>query len=367
MLHRARWASLALALALAGVSASAQIDPRTALLERAGWDALAAGRPADAATAFAHALDADPGNAQLHLGAGLAASDQQLDQQAEAELRRALELDPTMTPAEAALGRVLYRRGDLPGAIGLYRTLAVQYPDNVAIRDTLGRWQRELDLNGRMQTTGDPRFTISFDGPAEAPLVQEVSSALDRAYWRIGQALDVYPSNPVPVVLYTDQQFTDITRSPRWSAAAYDGTIRVPVGGALDEAADLDRVLAHELTHAMVRSLAPHGVPAWLNEGLASALEATGSDWAARARAAGGPVRVDRLPPSFAGLSDAGARVAYASSALAVERLLALAGGAAIVNLLRDLGSGVDFDTAFAHRISESFADFAAGAGGLQE
>ena len=36
------------------------------------------------------------------------------------------------------------------------------------------------------------------------------------------------------------------------------------------------------------------------------------------------------------------------------------AGGFAVANLIRDLGDGVDFDTAFAHRIQRSFDDFQA-------
>ena len=47
-------------------------------------------------------------------------------------------------------------------------------------------------------------------------------------------------------------------------------------------------------------------------------------------------------------------------SARDVARMLDVAGGFAVANLLRDLGDGVDFDTAFAHRIQRSFADFQA-------
>ena len=47
------WLGLVVACAIAGLSVSlfAQIDPRTALLERAGWDALTSGRAPAAAEA----------------------------------------------------------------------------------------------------------------------------------------------------------------------------------------------------------------------------------------------------------------------------------------------------------------------------
>ena len=36
----------------------------------------------------------------------------------------------------------------------------------------------------------------------------------------------------MPVILYTTQQFSDLTRAPSWAAGSYDGTIRVPMRGA---------------------------------------------------------------------------------------------------------------------------------------
>ena len=66
----------------------------------------------------------------------------------------------------------------------------------------------------------------------------------------------------ISVVLYTSEQFRDITRAPSWAAGAYDGTIRVPMRGALDEETELDRVLAHEFTHSLVRTLATRSLPA---------------------------------------------------------------------------------------------------------
>ena len=67
-----------------------------------------------------------------------------------------------------------------------------------------------------------------------------------------------------------------------------------------------------------------------------------------------------RLRTSFGRFTGDQARLAYATSALAVGRIIDEAGGFAIANLLRDLGEGVEFETAFAHRIQRSLADFQA-------
>ena len=352
---------LALALMTSTAVAAAQIDPKTALLEQAGWNALEASQPHAAAEAFRAAVASDPKNPRLYLGAGAAAYLERRDQDAKDAFEHALALDPRLTRARALLGRVLHRSGDLIGAIRTYETLTSEAPDDQEARSALERWRREADLHDRMQQTIGAHFTVSFEGPEEATLAAKALESLERAFWRIGDTLGLYPVEPIAVVLYTAEQFRDITRSPAWAAGAFDGRIRVPMGGALENEAELDRVLAHEFTHALIRSLAARGVPTWLNEGLATSLESGDLGWAERRlREVQRPVALTELQTSFGRLAGAEAQLAYATSALAVRRLAEEAGGFAITNLLRDLGDGVDFDAAFAHRMQRSFADFQA-------
>jgi tetratricopeptide (TPR) repeat protein len=353
--HRA---ALVLAFALSA-TLLAQIDPRTALIERGAWNALTAGQAHAAADAFREALAADPKNARLHLGAGIAAALERRDTDARDAFERALALDPKLTQARALLGQMQHRMGDALGAVRTYETLLTLSPDDREAQATLARWRREAELHDRMQQTIGSHFTVSFEGPAEAALAAEALEVLDRAYWRIGQLLGTYPTDPVPVVLYTGEQFRDITRSPAWAAGAYDGTIRVPMRGALDNPQELDRVLSHEFTHALVRSLAARGVPVWLNEGLATALENGDLDWAEkRVQETKDPVPLRALQQGFGRFTGGQAQLAYATSALAARRLLEEAGGFAIANLLRDLGDGIDFEAAFLHRIQRPFSDF---------
>jgi tetratricopeptide (TPR) repeat protein len=339
---------------------AAQIDPRTALLERAGFDALNRGQARVAAETFREAIAADPKNAMLHLGAAMAAVLERRDGDAKDALERALALDKTLTGARVLLGQVQYRMGDRMGAMRTYETVVAEAPDNAEAQATLARWRREAELHDRMQQAVGSHFTVSFEGPAEAALATAALESLDKAYWRIGELLGTYPSDPIGVVLYTTEQFRDVTRSPTWAAGAYDGTIRVPMRGALDNPAELDRVLAHEFTHALVRTLATRGVPAWLNEGLAAALERAGGNPASPAEPSKTQVSLTALTSGFGRLSGDDAQRAYATSARAAQRLLDEAGGFAVANLLRDLGRGEDFNAAFLHRIQRSFADFQA-------
>src|SRR5471032_2045033 len=199
----------------------AQIDPRAALVERGAWTALNAGQAHTAAEAFREALAADPKNARLHLGAGLAASLERRDADARDEFERALALDPKLAQARALLGQIQYRMGDPALAIRTYETLLAMSPEDRDARATLERWQREVDLRDRMQQAVGSHFTVSFEGPAEAELAAAALEVLDRAYWRICQLLGTFPLEPVNVVLYTGDQFRDITRAPSWAAGAY--------------------------------------------------------------------------------------------------------------------------------------------------
>ena len=341
--------------------AAAQIDPQTALLEKAGWDALAEGHARAAADAFRAAIGVDSKNARLHLGAGAAAYLERRDEECRLALERALALDPRLSDARVLLGQVLYRVGDLPGAIRTYERVVADAPEDQRSRDALERWRRESELHDRMRHSLNERFTVSFEGPEEAPLAVQALESLDRAYWRVGEALSTFPNQPISVVLYTTEQFRDITRSPAWAAGAYDGTIRVPVLGAIENPKELDRVLAHEFTHAVIRTIAPRNVPVWLNEGLATALETGDMTWAEeRVAHAERPMSLEVLRTSFGRMTGDQAQLAYATSALAVRQLLDQAGGIAMTNLLRDLGEGVDFEVAFAHRIQRSFAEWTA-------
>ena len=340
---------------------TAQNSPRVAMLEQAGWDAIKANRLPAAVEAFREAIALDPKDAALRVGAGVAATLQRHDSEARAHFEQALVLDPGLSIARLQLAHVVRRQGDYHEAIRLLEIVAADNPGDGATREILDRWKRERDLHERMRLEVGDFFTVSFEGPEDAALASQALESLTRAYWRISDVFGAFPPKSIPVVLYTREQFRDVTRSPQWAAAAYDGIIRVPMRGAGEKGEDLDRVLAHEFAHALIRSLATRNVPTWLNEGLASVLESDDLGWATHiVGKVGAMPSLHRLAQAFAKLSGADAQLAYAASALAARRLLDEAGGIAVANLLRELGDGVDFAVAFERRIQKSLAEFEA-------
>ena len=329
---------------------------------RAGWDAIRDGRNEDAAAAFADAIRAEPRDPSLYLGAGLAA--QLLGDLAKAResLEQALKLAPNFTPASLLLGDLLYRQSNLQGAIDVYEAARKYAPDDKTLLARLTQLRDEPSPEKGFFQSQSAHFTVLFEGPADDDLARRAVEVLESAYWRVGTALYTFPDHVITVVLYTEEQFRDTTRSPSWAAASYDGRIRIPMRGALEQApGELERVLTHELTHAMIRAIAPRGVPTWLNEGLAVTFEPEGNKWAATTLS-GSPERIslDQLAGSFDNLSGIQARIAYAESADAARRLLDEIGGAGIVALLQDIARGVPLAEAFQRRTLTPYSAFAA-------
>lgn len=345
------------------VQAAAQGIPgtRAYVLGQAGWDAIRDGRYQDAADSFAAATASEPRDPSLHMGAGLAAYLMGQIGAAQQALGRALALSPPFTAASLLLGDIHYRNNELPAAVAVYEAALVHAPGDKALLARLERTRRESDVQSGFFQSQGAHFTVLFEGPADEALARRAIEVLEAAYWRVGTALLTFPERVIPVILYTEQQFRDITRSPAWAAAAFDGRIRVPMRGALENPAELDRVLTHEFTHALVQSVAPRNVPTWLNEGLAVMFEPEGELWSDGQLASSGyRLPLQRLAAGFDRLSGAQARMAYAQSAGAVRALIEQAGAPALMAMLQDVGRGDPFDAAFERRMSTTYARFAA-------
>jgi tetratricopeptide (TPR) repeat protein len=353
--------ALAVTLVVIPLTAAGQRAPLTpALLADRGWVAIEEKRFGDALEAFAAAAKAAPGEPTLYVGLGLAAFMLGRNAEARGWLERALTLDPGSLDASMLLGEVHYRAGRLKEAIAVYETAAARAPsgaDELAPR--LDAWRKEARLQDGFYQSKGAHFEVLFEGPADEALARRAVELLEAAYWRIGSALGVYPADPILVVLYTQEQFRDITRLPDWVAGAYDGRIRVPARGVEAAAARLEDVLAHEFTHALVASIGGRGVPVWLHEGLASVLEPGGArDAPAVLAAASVRLPLSRLQDSFSELPPDVVPLAYAQSAVAVRRMIDLRGTPAVVALLRDLGRGSEFPGAFQLRMAMRYEDF---------
>jgi hypothetical protein len=332
--------SVLLVLLLAGTPQVTQSDPA-----RAGWEAIQRGDGEKAGASFRAVLAENPTDPRALAGAGMAAHLTGRADQAISYLKKALQIDPEFVQAAYMLGQIAYSQGDLDLAIKSYERVVKLAPGSQAVYQQLEAWKKEAALHDTFAARPTARFTVMFEGPEQQAIAARVSSALEAAYARIGRTLNTYPSDTVTAILYTRQQFRDITRSPSWAAAAYDGRIRIPVMGALKNPAELDRIVTHEYVHALVQQMFPR-VPGWLNEGLATLLEPGDRTWlTSRLRAAGQLIPLANLDGAFRTADGDEAALAYAQSYVGT-RILSERLGANFPVFLQYVSNGTPFDQA---------------------
>jgi hypothetical protein len=224
----------------------------------------------------------------------------------------------------------------------------------------LDAWRHDADLHRKFEERRDDRFRVMFEGRAEESLAADATRVLNSAFWRIGEKLGEYPPDTIVAILYTEQQFRDITRAPDWSDGEFDGRIRIPVAGAHADPGRFEHVLTHELTHAMITGIAPRGVPAWLHEGLAQYFE--GADASAarrRVRAQDRRAPLAALEGTFTRFNAADAQLAYDESLLAVSAMFDRP-GFGWGRLLHAAGSAGSFEHTL-ESFGFSYADLEAG------
>jgi tetratricopeptide (TPR) repeat protein len=345
-------------LSLASLRAQSSVTE----LNDAGWKALRNGNGDRAAAFFAEALTLRPNDPVLLLGSGAAAQARGNHRDAMTRLQRALDLEPRLTVASQLLGQIAYDEGEIDVAIRTLEKALKHAPNDPDLAAKLDAWRREAEVHHTFEEVRYDRFRVMFEGRAEESLAAQATTMLTSAFWRIGEKLGEYPSNTIVAILYTEKQFRDITRAPEWSDGQYDGRIRIPVAGASQKPELFARVLTHELAHAVVASIAPRGVPAWLNEGLAQYFDGTDPQAARRRmRTLGRPTPLKNLERSFGQMSATDAQVAYDESLLAVSVMLDRP-GFGWTRLLHRLADGQSFDEAidsFGFSYSDLEASFA--------
>jgi tetratricopeptide (TPR) repeat protein len=327
------------------IAATLMRHPQRDLGAPEAWAALERRDPERAASLFKQQLRQRPQDPALHFGAASAALALGKPASAVTSLRKAVELDPEFAEAHMLLAQVAYERGNTELAIRSIEKASSLRPRDRSARELLDTWRRESAVHSTYVEKPAGHFRILYEGGTQPAIGERVGRVLEQEYSRVGRALNSFSADPVTVILYTNREFHDITRSPAWATGSYDGRIRIAVGGS-PSFRELDRVVTHELVHAIIASAAPRRVPAWLNEGLATYLESNDTRWTAHVlRNAASVMPLESLAEGFGGLDGPAAQVAYAESAIAAEILCAQL-GSNIGAFLQSVGTGRSVDDA---------------------
>jgi len=216
---------------------------------------------------------------------------------------------------------------------------------------------RDRGADGKWSTRRSSHFELHQDvalerysGPAGSRAFEiAVLAALESAHERVRDGLGVEPRARVTVLVYDPAVFDEAFASRFGFRAAgfWAGAIQVRGGTQVD--ARLVGTLVHEYVHAALASLAPPSVfPAWLNEGLAELFEREALGQARpsareyaeleKALARGNLLPLSALGgPSFSGLDEPAARIAYLESYACVEQMLRRYGRERVERLVEEL------------------------------
>jgi tetratricopeptide (TPR) repeat protein len=330
-----------------------------------GSERLQNGDHRGARDAFEEALRYVDTDAAAHLGLGIANFHLRNDRAAERELERAIELKPRDKTVYQVLGDLAYRRDDLAAAMANWEKALEIDPADAALKSRLERIRREHQTEKDFNRDVTSHFSIKYEGREKIEAGRIVLRILEDAYGEIGRALSYYPDQEIAVILYTNQQFQEVTDAPGWSGGIYDGKIRIPIGGIEQETPGLRRLLIHEYTHAVVRAITRR-VPTWLNEGLAQHFE--GREIGSRQKEILHQLaKSEQLPSlrslegSFMALSGPQASYAYLVSLSAVRHTIDRYGMYRVKMMLDELASGADPGRAISNALLISQEDFERG------
>ncbi len=290
---------------------------------------------------------------------------------AAAALRQVLVEDPARAEAHFYLGLLEDRRAHWDEAEVHWREFLAMAGDRFqpwrhSVQRRLAQLEDERRLSQleggdlELVTLPHPSFQIEADrallDAGGAAFAQTVIRYLSDVRYLVDQQLGSEPMDSLGVVLYGRASYAR-AHAHRFSfqtVGFFDGRIHV-VSGAYP-AGELRTLLVHEVSHAIFRERTGGDRPYWLNEGLAEWLERRSQGRPALTRSersrlrlaieAGQWIELERLSPSFTGLDDDQARLAYTISTAVADWIDRHSSAAQRAELLMRLGEGEPPDAA---------------------
>lgn len=212
---------------------------------------------------------------------------------------------------------------------------------------------------------GTDRFTVEFDGPADAAAWTRMRAILEYAHGDLSQKFGHVLSKPITVVLHTNQKFLDAAGTPHWADTLFDratGRIHIPTIGALEDLGLFSRVARHQFAHALLLDyLQGNGanVPTWLIEGLAVHLaEDPWPDLEAVTPQAGTLLPLTSLEKEWTHLPKDALAVAYREAQSATKTLIDRYSVYSIRQVINLLRTGQTLDAAMRHKLSIPYEQF---------
>lgn len=247
------------------------------------------------------------------------------------------------------LGDIYYARNELQKAIEYWEIAQRLSPRNT-ILSKITKAKKELKLDEKLSDKISCNFVLKYDQD-DSYSSELVLHSLINAYNELAYDLGWYEHSEFTVILYSNEDFTDILNVPSWAAAIYDGKIRIPFQYASLNIDELEAIIRHELTHALLHRIAGNNIPAWLHEGIAQYkdgvddTEVRNTLWHAVINNL--LIPITHLKACFVNLDNTKVKIAYAESLGFIEYLIDNYGFYTILNILNNFNNYTSLDELF--------------------
>ncbi|MDR4497621.1 MAG: hypothetical protein MRK02_06830 [Candidatus Scalindua sp.] len=196
-----------------------------------------------------------------------------LSDSANHNLKLAIQYDKDNWAAYVSLGRLMYNQGKIKEAAEYWAEAVSLHPELSEIKQRLEIIRNEINIQDTFQKKQLLYFDVKYEGYEKNNLAWKVVEILREAYTNLGHDFKYYPRQKIPVIIYTKEQFQQITNTPDWIGGLYDGIIRIAASTIEGNNRQLENILYHEYTHALLHQKTGNKLPLWLNEGLAQNME----------------------------------------------------------------------------------------------
>jgi tetratricopeptide (TPR) repeat protein len=272
---------------------------------------------------------------------------------------RATRIAPASADAFAILGAAQYASDDTKDAARSWKTSLRLRPD-ASIQAYLDKAEREMKDEANFSERMSAHFTLHFEGKQTSDSFrQAILMTLESSYGDLERDLSYTPRENIPVFLFTEQAYFDVTQAPAWTGAVNDGKLRIPIRGMDSVNSELARVLKHELTHSFINQMSAGRCPQWLHEGIAQALEP--KELGSRGRrlqqlfAVQQEIPFNALEAGFMQFSTVEAMLAYDESLAAVQFITDAYGVSELPRILARIGEGTPTEVALRTTIHEDY------------
>jgi len=267
--------------------------------------------------------------------------------------KKAIRLKPEVSPAYIFLGNMYYQSDNFTDALKYWKKAIAIEPDNKDLQQRIAKLKRESSVEGDFYSRRRSHFKIRFDKELGPDYAAAISDILEDGRRRVRSEFNLYSDEVIPVIVYSDEQFADVTSMPYWTAGLYDGKIRFKEQDISRGDDAMRRVLYHEYGHAVIYINYGNGVPSWLHEGFAQInepeqlLSNADKKFLSTYINREGPFSLEQIDSMFGQRENADmARAAYLESRLFLEYLIERYRKHKLKRLFEELKAGKDWHIA---------------------